>query len=270
MDNAAIRLPARVIEHTGRQTKQHQVADAIRKAIADGIYRPGQQLPTINELTSHYNVSRLTVRDAFKILRNEGLVTSGRGTGTFVRKAPPIVRWATGRLHRSYREQGLGPYSVDAKYAGITPHVDAVQVSVVTFDEDLASKVDHLASDWVGTQVVQRSRTYLVGGQSLQWSVSYIPLALAEGTSIMNRDTGDGGIYARLEEAGHLIARFQETVQARLPLIDEMDKIAVGSSQPIIRTIRKAFSAEPNERVLEICDSVMSADSYRLVYDIPG
>ncbi|MEN4397354.1 GntR family transcriptional regulator [Mycolicibacterium conceptionense] len=268
--SAAIRLPHRIIEDSGRKTKQHQVADAIRKAIMDGIYRPGQQLPTVIELTDHYKVSRLTVRDAFKVLSNEGLITSGRGSGTFVRKAPPIVRFATSRLHRKYREQGLGPYAVDAKSAGITPVVDAVQVSVILFDPTIAQQVDHVDSDWLGSKVVRRSRQYVIAGQSLQWSVSYIPLDLAEGTSIMSRDTGDGGIYARLEESGHQIGRFQETVQARLPLIDEMDRIAVGSSQPVIRTVRKAFSAGPDERVLEICDSVMSADSYRLVYDIPG
>lgn len=265
---STVRLPPRIIEDTGRNSKQHQVADAIRKAVGDGVYGPGQQLPTIVQLTRHYNVSRLTIRDAFKVLINEGLIMSGRGRGTFVRKSPPIIRLANTRLQRRNREQGLGPYSMDARSAGFKPVVDAIQVSVIEFDEGLARQLDHTDADWAGRQVVRRSRQYVVAGQSLQWSVSYVPLDLAEGTRIMHRDTGDGGIYARLEERGLLIGRFQETVQARLPTIDEMDRIAVGANQPILRTVRKAFSAEAGERVLEICDSIMSSDSYRLVYEI--
>ena len=57
-----------------------------------------------------------------------------------------------------------------------------------------------------------RSRRYLADERPIETAVSYIPAAFAEGTRIQQADTGPGGIYARLEESGHVLARFTEEV----------------------------------------------------------
>lgn len=264
----ATRLAPRVIENAGPLTKYYQVAVELRNAIHQGIYRPGDQLPTVNELSAHYNVSRLTIRDAFKMLQKEGLIVSGRGSGTFVRDMPPVVRLATDRLQRRHREAGKAAYSVDAEQSGFERVVHVLDVAVITVDDELALKIDQ--PDWVGIDVVRRSRCYLLNGQSAQWAVSYIPFDFAEGTQILEHDTGAGGIYARLEDAGYLIGRFEELVQARMPRTDELEKIAISASQPVLRTVRKAFAADAEEVVLEVCDSVMSGDSYQLLYEFPA
>ena len=63
---------------------------SIREAIARGVYKPGDCIPSERALGEEYGVSRITVRKALLILVEEGLLrrTRGRGGGSFVRRVP--------------------------------------------------------------------------------------------------------------------------------------------------------------------------------------
>lgn len=65
--------------------KYIQVAETLRKEIADGVFSDGQTLMTEEELRIRFNVSRQTVRQAIALLENDGLVDRRRGSGTYVR-----------------------------------------------------------------------------------------------------------------------------------------------------------------------------------------
>lgn len=85
-----------------------QIANELRRNIADSIYRLGDQLPTEAELSVRFGVNRHTLRRAVEILRNEGLVRIDRGRGTFVTSAPisyPIG--ARVRYNEALKAQGL-------------------------------------------------------------------------------------------------------------------------------------------------------------------
>src|SRR5512141_2530896 len=60
----------------------------LRQAITNGTYRPGSQLPTEAELCEALGVSRTVVREALRVLEDEGLVARRHGVGTFVRNHP--------------------------------------------------------------------------------------------------------------------------------------------------------------------------------------
>lgn len=62
------------------------VADQLRDRIATGEFPPGTQLPTGRELATEYDVAPNTVLSAIRELRNESLVVSKQGRGTFVRE----------------------------------------------------------------------------------------------------------------------------------------------------------------------------------------
>lgn len=62
-----------------------RVANAFRSKIHSGEWKPGEQLPTIPVLTGEYGVGTITVRQAFSLLADEGLIESFRGRGTFVK-----------------------------------------------------------------------------------------------------------------------------------------------------------------------------------------
>lgn len=64
--------------------KYQLVAAAIRGRIRDGTYPPGSFLPLRRELREEFRVSDIVVNDAMRILRNEGLVDTLIGRGTFV------------------------------------------------------------------------------------------------------------------------------------------------------------------------------------------
>ena len=97
--------------------------------------------------------------------------------------------------------------------------------------------------------------------------MSYIPADLAEGTPIADPDPGPGGIYARLEEQGHTLARFTEDVSARMPTPEEARVLALRPGVPV-------FPSEPPMTSMaaptEVCDTLMAADAYQLSYELPA
>lgn len=66
--------------------KTQEVVERLRSAITLGIFADGEQLPNEITLAKQLSVSPVTLRDAIKLVRNEGLVrtTRGRSGGTFV------------------------------------------------------------------------------------------------------------------------------------------------------------------------------------------
>jgi GntR family transcriptional regulator len=96
----------------------------------------------------------------------------------------------------------------------------------------------------------------------LPWDVvKDIPEMFAE-------NPGGGGIYARLEEHGHLLAEFVETVSARLATKPEATALALSPGAPVIHLVRDAISDDG--RVVEVCDTIMAADQFVLDYRFPA
>lgn len=69
----------------------HRIAGALRAEITGGELKGGSQLPTIAAMAKRYQVAPVTVREAFRLLTNEGLIRARRGSGTFVHEAPPLI-----------------------------------------------------------------------------------------------------------------------------------------------------------------------------------
>ena len=65
-------------------TKVQQLADWLERDIAAGVYQEGNELPSINQLSSTHQVSRDTVFKAFSILKEKELIDSTQGKGYFV------------------------------------------------------------------------------------------------------------------------------------------------------------------------------------------
>jgi len=69
----------------------HQLVEQIRNAVAGGMLKPGQLLPSVRELAGKLAINPNTVSRAYGILESEGLLIRRQGTGTFVSQitAPP-------------------------------------------------------------------------------------------------------------------------------------------------------------------------------------
>jgi DNA-binding transcriptional regulator YhcF (GntR family) len=72
------------IDENSQIPKYLQVADIIVADIEDGVIQVGDRIPSINETSEEYYLSRDTVEKAYKLLRRQGVITAVRGKGFYV------------------------------------------------------------------------------------------------------------------------------------------------------------------------------------------
>ena len=78
--------------YTFRQSRSPlylQIAEILRQDLDRGVWQEGDLLPTISELSRKYSVAKITVRQAIKILGEEGRLEPRRGRGTSILSQPP-------------------------------------------------------------------------------------------------------------------------------------------------------------------------------------
>jgi GntR family transcriptional regulator / MocR family aminotransferase len=91
-----------------------QIYDGMRRAILDGLLRPGQRIPSTRELARDLGVSRLSVLTAFDQLRHEGYMVGRTGAGTFVSDALPDERLQVSPASRPLRSRAKTSASIVA------------------------------------------------------------------------------------------------------------------------------------------------------------
>ena len=62
------------------------IEDAVKEDISEGVYKPGDLLPTEDELTRQFNASRTTVRNALSNLEKHGYIWRKQGKGSVVKE----------------------------------------------------------------------------------------------------------------------------------------------------------------------------------------
>lgn len=75
---------------TQKQTKKQQVLTALEKNIHEGILKPGDRLQGIRALALEFGVSTIVIKEAYKILKKNGLIKISQKKGVFVN--PGFVR----------------------------------------------------------------------------------------------------------------------------------------------------------------------------------
>ncbi|HKJ78877.1 MAG TPA: GntR family transcriptional regulator [Prolixibacteraceae bacterium] len=75
------------INHNSEIPKYKQVEELIISDIESGIFKKGQRIPSINETSEEFLLSRDTVEKAYVSLRNKGILSSVRGKGYYVNRA---------------------------------------------------------------------------------------------------------------------------------------------------------------------------------------
>jgi DNA-binding transcriptional regulator YhcF (GntR family) len=97
-----------------------QLAGVLRAAILTKKYGPGDQLPSGNDLARTYDVSRATVQDALRVLKNEGLIVSVQGRGVYVRERTTRPVALRPHIERAFEQAKV---SIDfAGFSGETLH----------------------------------------------------------------------------------------------------------------------------------------------------
>ena len=79
--------------HLGTKPRYVQLATTLMREIESGRYPIGGLIPTEFELCDQFGVSRFTVREAVKLLVQQGLIVRQAGVGSRVQSAPVDVRY---------------------------------------------------------------------------------------------------------------------------------------------------------------------------------
>lgn len=117
-----------------------QVSSKLRADILTGKYKAGDQLPSGPELVRHFGVAKATVQRALDQLREDGLILTRKGKGSFVRQ-------------RTERPTGLRPH-LEAAFAEPHVRIDFAGFSSETLHNAIQEPLDKVRSGRLTPQSV--------------------------------------------------------------------------------------------------------------------
>jgi GntR family transcriptional regulator len=145
---------------TSGKPRHEQISNGIKEQIQSGALNPGQQLPSESELSSTYDVSRVTVRHALSTLEAEGYIYKRQGLGSFVKEA--AVR---------QQIQELTDFSEELKMAGIEA------TSKITFFKPVKNSPAHvLLGVEPNKPVLQLERIRFGNGNPFAVDITWLPV----------------------------------------------------------------------------------------------
>ncbi|OBG66540.1 MULTISPECIES: GntR family transcriptional regulator [unclassified Mycobacterium] len=190
-----------------------QIARTLRKEIVDGVYPVGSQLPTEHQLCERFAVSRYTIREALRRLRDDNLVASRPRAGTRVVPRPATSSYAQDAM-------SIDDLLVFAAGAQLTIESNAM----VTIDRDLSARTGLLA----GTQWLSVRGYRQADGASapLCRTEYYINRDFAAVGRLLQRHAGP--IFPLIEDLfGVTIAELHQEIAAVVLSPDLVDGLAV-------------------------------------------
>lgn len=108
-----------------------QLAQILEQKILSGEFKPGDSLPSENDLGKEYNLSRMTVRKCLNILAERGLVSAHPGRGTFV-SCPALDRSVF----------IIEEYNKEMSRRGLTPEARLIAVNVLKATDEIIEKLE--------------------------------------------------------------------------------------------------------------------------------
>jgi GntR family transcriptional regulator len=140
----------------------------LRQAITRGTFRPGSQLPTEAELCQMLSVSRTVVREALRVLEEDGLVTRRHGVGTFVRDHPILKN-----LNFNFGITEM------IESAGLRSGTSHLAIRSESADQEVAEQL-RVA---LGTPVITVERVRTADGRPVVYSLDTLPETMLPGTA---------------------------------------------------------------------------------------
>jgi GntR family transcriptional regulator len=202
-------MPARLLKRRKKRVPEgaataplyRRVVQSLKTEILQGLYPVGTQLPTEGELSARFRISRHTVREALRQLRDDGLVTSRQGSGTTVR----TVASAQPYVHTVASIDDLVAYAAGTQYR-------AASSAIIVADAALAERLDgNVGQRWL------RIEGYRYGPNRVLpicWTEVFVHAAYAGVGLLLGRRPGP--IYGWIEEQyGERITEVEQSLSAR-------------------------------------------------------
>ena len=107
----------------------------------------------------------------------------------------------------------------------------------------------------------------MIDGRPDQLADSYYELSVAEGTLLMEEDTGPGGGFNVLEQQGFRLARIREELAVRMPTGPESVALSLPAGTPVVNLIRTTYA--DSGQAVEVLLAVIAGDMAEFDYDFP-
>ncbi len=243
--------PFHPIDRSSRYPIYLQIYNQLRDAIWRGFWQPGDKLPTEQALIAQFEVSRISIRQAFDRLVSENLVYRHQGRGTFVAK--PSIRSDAMRIIN---------FSDDMARRGLKPSTRLLSKQLVPVSLGTAERLQIPMGDTVA--VIQRLR--LADDEVISLEVSTLVHAYCPG--ILNKH--DYAQYSLrrtlLEDYNIRLVRATQTIQAILATKELARQMHIAPGSAILLLNRLTYSQR--EIPVEVLLIYYRADRYILHHDL--
>jgi GntR family transcriptional regulator len=223
-----------------------QLKEKIIAMISEGTLRPGDQLPTQNELGAQYEMSHMTVRRALDELIKEGVIRSVRGKGLYV--TSQTLATDIGSLF-GFDEQILR--------LGMTPSKRILCAEIIPASTVLAQmlKVE------VGIPLVSLERLLLANNTPVALIVAYLPHHLCPG--MISHDLEKGSMFATLRQVyGLQLSGAVSIVQTVLASKEQANLLQI--QRPAALLSREQLTYLSDGTIIEFSRSFLRGDNYHI------
>ncbi|MEP8906800.1 GntR family transcriptional regulator [Enterobacter roggenkampii] len=228
----------------GNKPMYRQIADALREKISAGELKPGDALPTESSLQEAFNVSRVTVRQALKLLTEEQIVESIQGSGTYVKEER--VNYDIYQLTGFYEK--LADRNVDT-------HSEVSIFEVLKADAKLAEKLNLSHDD----KVWHVKRVRFIKQKPVNLEETWMPLALFPD---LTWEVMENSKYHYVEQMKKLVIdRSEQELVPIMPSEEAIAALSLDPAKPILEKVSRGFLKDG--RVFEYSRNVFNTDDYK-------
>ena len=224
-----------------------QVANVLKEEIVSGVHALGSLLPTEEGLCKRFSVSRYTVREALRLLREDGLVSSRKGAGTVV--IPP--RSSGSDVHQVMSINDLLAFGTDTRLV-------IESINTVLIDKSLSSRTGLPPSEeW---QQVCGCRQAQDTESPVCWTEYYINRAFAAVGRLLQRHSGP--IFPLIEDMfGLNITEVRQQISATLvsPALADTLQVKLGSAA---LEVRRAYRTN-DDRIAQVTINTHPASRFQ-------
>ncbi len=225
-----------------------QIAKLIRDEITSGRYNPGERLPSENQLSVLYNVSRVTIRQALKLLQENSSIYPVHGVGTFV--SPYIMKGMSGFLGFTEKTSLLG--------LEVTSKVLAFQ-EVEKLPEEMQRQLQLLEKTSPSSRMMQIKRTRLIDGVPAAIEDVYVPLDMFPG--IEKYDFSSQSLYETMNDIWGVVPVYSmQVMNAKAASEEEAAQLEIPFGKPLLSVFRITLTV--GFAVIEYCESIYNTDKY--------
>ena len=199
----------------------YQIKETIKTWILDKKYAPGQRIPSADELSKHFMVSYVTVRQAIEHLEQEGFLVSRRGSGTFVANNEALANTLSTEA-RGFMDEIF--YQVQRA------KTKSVEMKVIETPTIVREKLKLGPRD---RTIFEIKRVRFLDDQSFNFSTNYIPMEI--GSQIVERDLFKKPLLQILaEDLGIKFVEALQVIQASFADQEVSEKLGIALGSPML------------------------------------